>query len=149
MCLSLSSRSVSVMITCTSKWRNVHTCNAMKWRSVWLRIDWRATEICWRELRLVFNIAIYRIVTCFARDSSTYQVSWGKKLYMKNKMHEWVYWNLNPRLNLGPIKENNMKYVKLALKHFFLLSLIGVFNEQKLETHVLDRSTLESTTKEN
>lgn len=42
-----------------------------------------------------------------------------------------------------------MKYVKLALKHFFLLSLIGVFNEQKLETHVLDRSTLESTTKEN
>lgn len=43
-----------------------------------------------------------------------------------------------------------MKNVKLALKpFFFLLSLIGVFNEQKLETHVLDRSTLESTTKEN
>lgn len=148
MCLSLSSSSVSVMITCTSKWHNVYTCHAMKWRSVWLRIDWWATEICWRELRLVFNIAIYRRVTCFARDSSTYQVSWKKKCIWK-KMHEWVYWNLNSRLNLGPIKENNMKYVKLALKRIFLLSLIGVFNEQKLKTHVPDRSTLESTTNEN
>lgn len=43
----------------------------------------------------------------------------GKKIVYKKKMHEWVYWNLNSRLNLGPIKENNMKYVKLALKHFF------------------------------
>lgn len=42
-----------------------------------------------------------------------------------------------------------MKYVKLALKRIFLLSLIGVFNEQKLKTHVPDRSTLESTTNEN
>lgn len=43
----------------------------------------------------------------------------GKKIVYEKKMHEWVYWNLNSRLNLGPIKENNMKYVKLALKHFF------------------------------
>lgn len=45
--------------------------------------------------------------------------------------------------------ENMMKYVKMDLKHIFYYYEEGFFfYEQKFKTHLLDRSTFESTTKE-
>lgn len=54
----------------------------------------------------------------------------------------------NSCLKLITMAENRMKYVKMDLKHIFYYYEEGFFYEQKFKTHLLDRSTFESTTKE-